>query len=87
MRGTSPIGWIADVEYVAGRENQSHGSSLGREAAALLQRHALPVRVRVARRARGLVRTAHLAMLDVDVRGLLDHLGHDFDLPGVCCRP
>ena len=29
MRGINPIGWMADVMYVADRENQSHGSSMG----------------------------------------------------------
>ena len=29
VRGINPIGWIADVEYVASSENRSHGSSLG----------------------------------------------------------
>jgi hypothetical protein len=29
VRGTNPIGWMADVMYVPDRENQSHGSSLG----------------------------------------------------------
>ena len=29
VRGINPIGWMADVMYVADRENQSHGSSLG----------------------------------------------------------
>ncbi len=28
-RGTSPIGWMADVAYVASAENRSHGSALG----------------------------------------------------------
>jgi hypothetical protein len=29
VRGTNPIGWMADVAYVPSRENRSHGSSLG----------------------------------------------------------
>ena len=29
IRGTGPIGWRADVEYVRSSENRSHGSSLG----------------------------------------------------------
>lgn len=29
VRGTNPIGWMADVEYVPSSENRSHGSSLG----------------------------------------------------------
>ena len=29
VRGIGPIGWLADVEYVASSENRSHGSSLG----------------------------------------------------------
>ena len=29
VRGSDPIGWLADVEYVPSRENRSHGSSLG----------------------------------------------------------
>jgi hypothetical protein len=28
-RGITPIGWMADVEYVPSGENRSHGSSLG----------------------------------------------------------
>lgn len=28
-RGTRPTGWMADVAYVASRENRSHGSTLG----------------------------------------------------------
>ena len=29
IRGINPIGWIADVDYVASAENRSHGSLLG----------------------------------------------------------
>lgn len=29
VRGTNPIGWMADVLYVRSSENRSHGSSLG----------------------------------------------------------
>lgn len=29
VRGIDPIGWMADVAYVASSENRSHGSSLG----------------------------------------------------------
>ena len=29
VRGTNPIGWMADVAYVPSSENRSHGSSLG----------------------------------------------------------
>jgi hypothetical protein len=29
IRGTGPIGWRADVAYVASAENRSHGSSMG----------------------------------------------------------
>lgn len=29
VRGTNPVGWMADVAYVPSRENRSHGSSLG----------------------------------------------------------
>jgi hypothetical protein len=29
VRGTNPIGWMADVMYVPDHENQSHGTSLG----------------------------------------------------------
>ena len=29
VRGINPIGWMADVMYVASSENRSHGSSLG----------------------------------------------------------
>jgi hypothetical protein len=47
VRGINPIGWMADVAYVPDRENQSHGSSLGGEAAAVLQWHAVSVRLRV----------------------------------------
>jgi hypothetical protein len=33
VRGINPIGWMASVRYVPDRENQSHGSSLGRQLA------------------------------------------------------
>lgn len=29
VRGNGPIGWLADVAYVASSENRSHGASLG----------------------------------------------------------
>jgi len=29
VRGINPLGWMADVMYVASGENRSHGSSLG----------------------------------------------------------
>ena len=29
VRGINPVGWMADVAYVPGRENRSQGSSLG----------------------------------------------------------
>jgi hypothetical protein len=29
VRGINPVGWLADVMYVASSENRSHGSSLG----------------------------------------------------------
>lgn len=29
VRGTGPIGWLADVAYVKRSENRSHGSALG----------------------------------------------------------
>jgi len=35
VRGINPIGWMASVRYVPDDENQSHGSSLGRQLARL----------------------------------------------------
>jgi hypothetical protein len=29
VRGINPVGWMADVAYVASKENRSHGSALG----------------------------------------------------------
>jgi hypothetical protein len=29
MRGSSPAGWLADVEYVPSTENRSHGATMG----------------------------------------------------------
>ena len=49
VRGINPIGWMADVAYVLQREPLARLVA-GREAAALLRRHALPLRVRLALR-------------------------------------
>lgn len=38
VRGTNPIGLMASVRYVPDRENQSHGSTLGRQLARLCNR-------------------------------------------------
>lgn len=35
VRGINPIGWMASVRYVPDGENQSHGSTLGRQLARL----------------------------------------------------
>ena len=47
VRGTDPIGWLADVMYVPSDENRSQGSALGGLLRPVLQRHPVPLRVRV----------------------------------------